>query len=400
MISGHGDDAFRFARAIVANFSSNVYAHVDLEPLKAHLRQRIDVIGHYPEPEPSALERALAERHGIDPAAVCVTNGATEAIYLTAHAFADRPSTILGPTFSEYFDACRMYGSERSDGGIPGRGPCAGLVEQTRFLRVECPQTRRVPFAPEGRPLSPESGGAERAGRCPVKPGMTDGGKPGMTDGGKLGGMVWICNPNNPTGDVIPKERLEKAIEDNPGTVFVIDQSYGAFTREPLLSAAEAVRYPNVIQLHSMTKRYAIPGIRLGYLTANPGLTERIRAVRMPWSVNALAIEAGLYLCRHPDIAPIDLDALLAETRRLHDALNALPGLTTLPTQTHFFLCHLEEGRAADLKEWLAENHGILIRDAANFEGLDEGHFRIATQTAEENDLLVDAIRNYLEDRR
>ena len=392
MISGHGDDAFRFARAIVANFSSNVYAHVDLELLKAHLRQRIDVIGHYPEPEPYALERALAERHGIDPAAVCVTNGATEAIYLTAHAFADRPSTILGPTFSEYFDACRMYGSERSEGGIPGRGACAGLVEQTRFLRVECPQTRRVPFAPEGMPCSSESGGAERAERCRVKP--------GMTEEMRSGGTVWICNPNNPMGGVIPKERLEKAIEDNPGTVFVIDQSYGFFTREPLLSAAEAVRYPNVIQLHSMTKRFAIPGIRLGYLTANPGLTERIRAVRMPWSVNALAIEAGLYLCRHPDTAPIDLDALLAETRRLHDALNALPGLTALPTQTHFFLCHLEEGRAADLKQRLAENHGILIRDAANFEGLDEGHFRIATQTAEENDLLVDAIRNYLEDRR
>ena len=425
MISGHGDDAFRFARAIVANFSSNVYAHVDLEPLKAHLRQRIDVIGHYPEPEPSALERALAERHGIDPAAVCVTNGATEAIYLTAHAFADRLSTILGPTFSEYFDACRLYtpsdahstAPDSGEQGIPSgaNGTLRVCEHSTRKSHV-CSTRPTLASLPEIPPLLHSLGisehnsgwfsgwtafflpartktrAAKRAERCPVKPGMTDGGKPG--------GMVWICNPNNPTGDVVPKERLEKAIEDNPGTVFVIDQSYGFFTREPLLSAAEAVRYPNVIQLHSMTKRYAIPGIRLGYFTANPGLTERIRAVRMPWSVNALAIEAGLYLCRHPDTAPIDLDALLAETRRLHDALNALPGLTALPTQTHFFLCHLEEGRAADLKQWLAENHGILIRDAANFEGLDEGHFRIATQTAEENDLLVDAIRNYLEDRR
>lgn len=211
---------------------------------------------------------------------------------------------------------------------------------------------------------------------------------------------MWLCNPNNPTGGVMPKDELIKAIEENPETVFVIDQSYGFFTKEPLLSAAEAVRYPNVVQLHSMTKRYAIPGLRLGYITANPALLEKIRAVRMPWSVNALAIEAGLYLCNHPDTGRIDLDALFAETRRLRDALNALPGLTAEATQTHFFLCHLAEGSAADLKQWLAENHGILIRDASNFEGLDAGHFRIATQTPEENDALVAAIRQYLEERR
>ena len=331
MISGHGDDAFHFSRPMVANFSSNVYGHVDLEPLKAHLRQRLDAIGHYPEPEPYSLERALAGRLGISPASICVTNGATEAIYLTAHAFQDAHPTILGPTFSEYADACQLYESEPR--------------------------------------------GARRA-------------------------MIWLCNPNNPTGGVIPKEELTKEIEENPETVFVIDQSYGFFTKEPLLSAAEAVAYPNVIQLHSMTKRYAMPGLRLGYITANPALTEMIRTVRMPWSVNALAIEAGLYLCQHPETGPIDLETLLAETQRLRKALNAIPGLTAEPTQTHFFLCHLQKGSAADLKQWLADKHGILIRDASNFEGLDEGHFRIATQTPEENNLLTTAIQHYLEDRR
>ena len=72
--------------------------------------------------------------------------------------------------------------------------------------------------------------------------------------------------------------------------------------------------------------------------------------------------------------------------------------MTAEPTQTHFFLCRLATGRACDLKQWLAEKHGILIRDAANFEGLDEGCFRIATQTPEENKLLGEAIRQYLED--
>ena len=347
MIQGHGDDRYRFDREIRADFSSNVYSHVDLEPLKAHLRQRLDVIGRYPEPEPYTLEKALAARLAIDPTAICVTSGATEAIYHIAHAFQAAHSTILGPTFSEYADACRLFGSELSAGWYP-------VSEHFFASETDTRGARRV--------------------------------------------LIWLCNPNNPTGGVIPKEDLVKAIEANPETVFVIDQSYGFFTKEPLLSAAEAVGYPNVLQLHSMTKRYAMPGLRLGYVTGHPALIEQLRRVRMPWSVNALAIEAGLYLSAHSDTAPIDLEALLAETRRLREALNAIPGLAAEPTKTHFFLCRLESGRAADLKQRLAEEYGLLIRDAANFEGLGEGHFRIATQTPAENDLLVEAIRNILQD--
>ena len=109
MLQGHGDDLYRFARPIRANFSSNVPGRVDLGALKAHLQAHLDLIGHYPEPEPYTLEAALAAKHAIDPAAVCATNGATEAIYLIAHAFARSHSTILQPTFSEYADACRLY---------------------------------------------------------------------------------------------------------------------------------------------------------------------------------------------------------------------------------------------------------------------------------------------------
>ena len=430
MIQGHGDDRWRFDRPIRANFSSNVYGRVDLGALKAHLATRLDAIGHYPEPEPYSLERALASRLGLDPAAVCVTNGATEAIYLTAHAFAGSHSTILQPTFSEYADASRLYShsvahsaaldfvlagrknavqpenhpqlhsldaSERSDGAfsdslVAGRPGGAGTVR-----KGEMPRALTVLPARETETSESETGGAERAMRCPVKPGMTIGDKPKMPDEGRTG-IVWLCNPNNPTGSVIPKEQLVEAIEGRPETVFVIDQSYGFFTREPLLTASEAVRLGNVIQLHSMTKRYAMPGLRLGYVVGHPQLIDRLRAVRMPWSVNGLAIEAGLYLCEHPDTGPIDLPSLLAETQRLRAALDALPGLSALPTQTHFFLCRLAQGRAADLKQWLADNHGLLIRNASNFEGLGAGCFRIATQTPEENELLIAAIRLYLEE--
>ena len=393
MLQGHGDDLYRFARPIRANFSSNVPGRVDLGALKAHLQAHLDLIGHYPEPEPYTLEAALAAKHAIDPAAVCVTNGATEAIYLIANAFARSHSTILQPTFSEYADACRLYHHTI----IPGARqnlfePSEGaLVRKNLPLHQAYAQINESAAADGFLPsehfsaseVKTRSCGAIVGERCSVKPGMT---------------MIWLCNPNNPTGSVVPVDELRAAIEDHPQTIFVIDQSYGFFTREPLLSAAEAVRFPNIIQLHSMTKRYAMPGLRLGYMTGSPTLLAHIRNFRMPWSVNAMAIEAGLYLCAHPETAPIDLPALLAETRRLRERLNTLPGLTAEPTQTHFFLCRLATHRASDLKQWLADRHGLLIRDASNFEGLDAGAFRIATQTPEENELLVEAVRQYLEE--
>lgn len=336
MITGHGDDAYRYDCPIRSNFSSNVYAHVALEPLLTHLQGRLSAIRNYPEPEPYRLERALAEKLDITPETVCVTSGATEAIYLTAQAFRGAHSTIFQPAFNEYADACRLHGHSVSS-ALP-----------------ECPSP-----APSTQAL------------------------------------IWICNPNNPTGRVLSKAELSSLFLAQPDTIFVVDASYEFFTREPVLSAAEALRFPNLILLHSMTKRYAMPGIRLGYMTAPAALMKRIRDCRMPWSVNALAVEAGLYLVEHPETGPIDLDALLAETQRLRSALDALPGVSVRPTQTHFMLAALEKGRACDLKDTLARRHGLLIRDASNFEGLDETYFRIATQTPAENDSLVAAIAEW-----
>ena len=344
MIQGHGDDAYRYGRPIVANFSSNVYNRVDLSALKEHLRSRLDVIGSYPEPEPYTLEARIAALHGLpDPASVCVTNGATEAIYLIAQAFYYSRTAVFQPTFSEYADACRINGHEVN--------------------------TLTLPVVPG-----------------PVQ----------ITEDADL---VWLCNPNNPTGGVVPKAELEALIDSHPDIVFVLDQSYGFFTREPLLSAAEAAERLNVIQLHSMTKRYAVPGLRLGYIVAHPSLMERVREYRMPWSVNAIAIEAGLYLTGHPETAPIDLDALLAETSRLQRLLRGIPGVAVWDTSTHFMLCHLVSGSAGDMKDWLARGKGLLIRDASNFTLLGSEFFRIATQTPKENDLLVAAVRVYMEGR-
>ena len=170
---------------------------------------------------------------------------------------------------------------------------------------------------------------------------------------------------------------------------------YEFFTLKPLLSAGEAAGYPNVILLHSMTKRFAVPGLRLGFMTANQILLREIRLQRMPWSVNQLAIEAGHYLLRHAGEYHVDISLLLKEKDRLAEALLAIGGMEVWASDTHYMLVQLRMGRAAALKEYLAGECGILIRDASNFEGLNEHFFRIATQTPEENNELIESIKKW-----
>lgn len=335
MIDGHGDDSYKYRQPITSNFSSNVYNKVDLSGLQAHLCSRMASISAYPEPEPYTLEKRLAARCGLPPASVCVTNGATEAIYLIAQTFRGTHTAVRMPTFSEYADACRMHGHRLT----------------SLYTLDKLPDDVHI---------------------------------------------LWLCNPNNPTGEVYDKGRLRQLIKNHPQVCFIIDQSYEYFTLKELFTPGEAAEYPNVILLHSMTKRYAIPGLRLGYITAHAGLLERLRANRMPWSVNQLAIEAGLYLLEEGVPQAVGMETYLAECARLRGLLEALGGVKVWPTDTHFMLARLRVGKAAALKEYLANEHGMLIRDASNFEGLDETYFRIATQTPEENDRLVAAIGEWM----
>lgn len=341
MIEGHGDDLYKYPCSITANFSSNLCSWVDLSRLEAHLHEKLDkAITTYPEPQPKTLEAVLARNLYITPENVCVTAGVTEAIYLIAQTFAEGKSTVLQPTFSEYADACRIHRHR---------------VISLFYL--------------------PEDG-------CLPK---------GLQ-------LFWLCNPNNPTGTVTDKAVLKELIQKNPHVCFIIDQSYEAFTLRPLFTAAEAALLPNVLLLHSLTKRFAIPGLRLGFLTGSASLLHQLRTHRMPWSVNGVALIAGLFLAEHPDAVPFDLPACLEETARLSTCLRALGGMDVWDTDTHFMLVHLRIGQAAALKNYLVYRHGILIRDASNFECLDNSFFRIATQRREDNERLLQGIAQWMEE--
>lgn len=362
MLQGHGDDTYDHP-GIRSNFSSNIFPHADLTGLKAHLQGKLDLIDSYPEPEPRVLEKVIARKHGISSDNVLVTNGATDAIYLIAQTAAKNHHTHFSvgplPTFSEYEDACRMF-------GLTQRNGCDGY---------------------------------KKAGHT----------------------ILWLCNPNNPTGDVYPEAELAEFAQRYD--IVVIDQSYEDYTLESVMTHQEAAASRNIVQLHSMTKTYAVPGLRIGYVVAPQPIIALLRENIRPWAVNALAIEAGIWLVendicvlqdfknlkdlkdpkdlkdlkdpKHPQ-SHSGLRALLAETRRLREMLNQIPGITAAGTQTNFFLVEMASKTAAELKNHLALKHHILIRDASNFRGLTPRHFRISTQSPQENILLTDAIREFM----
>lgn len=331
MIPGHGDDIYINGRDIKANFSSNVYRHINHSGLFRHLQDSFPKINSYPEPDSGTLANLIAEKTGTRRESIIVTNGATEAIYLVASTFRGKQSAILSPTFAEYNDACTLY--------------------EHRVRLIDS--------------LS------------------------GITNEDEI---LWICNPNNPTGTVIPATDLQNLICEIKDKIIVIDQSYGELTKDATLPISTVNKDNNLIIIKSLTKEYGIPGLRVGYIASDKRLCSMINTRCLPWSVNILASEAAKFLITKGDPG-FNIYALLEETQRFMREIADIPGFLTFDTRTNYFLCKHDSTKASELKEWLLAEHGLLIRDASNFRGLDDKYFRIAAQLPEENNLLINALK-------
>lgn len=339
MLFGHGDDFYNFKEEVRINFSSNVWHGANLEKLIDHLNTQFDKITRYPDPDASTLKRLLARRFEIKEENVVVTNGSVTAFYLLAQAWKGAKSMILSPSFSEYEDACSLHEHEI-----------------TYFSNTEDLSELSL----------------------------------------KGQDFCWICNPNNPDGKLIHRTELLKLIAANKQTTFIVDQAYVAFTTESMLKPADLKANKNLVLVQSISKAYNIPGLRIGYIVASPAICEKVKKFLIPWSVNALAIEASKYILIHPAQFTLPIRKWQRETAEFIYQLNKLDNLEILPTSTTFFLVRLKKGTAADLKKYLIDNYGILIRDASNFRGLDETYFRLSTQTSAENMELVNAIKEWL----
>lgn len=337
MISGHGDDRHQYSQKILADFSSNVWFGGTAPELIIHLQQNMHLAGNYPEPDAADLCRKIAGSHGVNPNQVLAFNGSVDAFYTIALAFRETASSILYPAFSEYEDACRMHN------------------HQIRFF------------------TSAES----------------------LNDAGKEADLCWIGNPNNPDGHIFEFPEIEEFLKKNIETILVIDEAYAGFVPDFQSVVSLTKIYTNLIVVRSLTKCCAIPGLRLGYAITSDKLARRLRKYQQPWSVNVLAQQAGKFIFDHPHQFLPDTQLICQRSYDFQMAVNQLPNFRVIPSKAPFFLIEMQSGTAKELKEFLIQKHRILIRDASNFNGLNEQYFRVCTRDENDNQLLISGLSEW-----
>lgn len=340
MITGHGDDAYNYPDGIIGDFSSNVpYSHHGAL-VAEHLCHEMSRIHNYPDPQARQLTQALRGHHHLTEGTdVLVTNGSAESFYLLAHLFSGSKSIITYPSFAEYEDACTLY------------------KHDLRYLALDNIDTSDI-------------------------------------NGAKT---LWFALPNNPDGYIMPVEKIRALCANHPNTFVIIDNAYGELCPPSADLIPLHSEYPNLISVHSLTKTFAIPGLRLGYTIASSEVISALQPCRIPWSVNSLALSAGLFIIQKYEELRPDAKNLCPESERLQQILSKIEGLEVLPSRCNFFLCKLQRGTAAELKEYLATRHKLLIRNADNFRGLTAQHFRVSVQGEALNSLLCQGIKMYLQ---
>lgn len=331
----------------ILDFSSNINPLGFPASVTTLLRQDIGTIACYPDTHSTNLRKVLAPRIGVTTRNIIVGNGSTELIYLLPRVFKPRSALILQPTFTEYQASLLSSG-------------CA-----LRFLPLKERYSFRVDLD-EMIPLLPEID------------------------------ILYVCNPNNPTGVLLKKEALKSLIVEagKRDVVVVVDESFMDFSGADSL-AEESVKSDKLIVLNSMTKFYGIPGLRLGYLVAHGKTVERINKHKEPWSVNVLAQRIGSACLKDNAFCARTRQFVSRERHYLYTQLNALEGIKAYDSSANFLLSKIVKNGLTSTEVYNAlAREGILIRDCRSFKGMGTKFIRLAVKQRKQNNRLIKALKS------
>lgn len=333
------------AAAQLLDFSANLNPLGPPEWLRAEISAGVGELMHYPDPDCTALCQLLAQQNRVAPEQLLVGNGATELLHLLPRALAIDSALIPVPAYADYEDAARLTGL------------------QLELLPL-CPeQNFELDFDRLSARLKPRQ-------------------------------LVFLGQPNNPTGRSFTAEPLRQLARQHPQTWFVIDESFIAF------SAAETLRRErpaNVIIVESLTKTYAIPGLRLGYLIAEVEVVSLLRRLLPDWTVNSLAQLVGCRALADRDYLQRSRERVVELRQQLLQRLTGITGVKVYPGEANFLLIQMENSRlsATELAERILRQ-GIAIRDCSNFSGLDKRFLRLAVRPAAEQERLCRVLQQLL----
>ena len=331
------------------DFSANINPLGLAPEVTQVIQENIAGIVHYPDPQAKALKTALREHYHLPEEQLLLGNGAAELFYLLVHMVRPKRVGIPVPSFGEYQRAAEAVGADI----------------------VFSPLQAAAEFAPDIDRFKQEIENVD---------------------------CIFIGNPNNPTGKLLTRAQLIEYLPflETRGIWTVVDESFldflpdeEAYTVRDLTS-----QYKHLLVVRSLTKFYAMPGLRLGFASAHPDLVQRLERGKDVWNVNSLAQAAGVAALGLKVYHKKSREFVQAEKDWLYERLCAVNGLSPIRPSVNFILVNVEEtGLSSGELTARMRGQGVLVRDCANYTGLEgRQYIRVAVRSRAENEQLLKAL--------
>jgi len=358
MLNGHGGNINQICSKYgldpdeIIDFSASINPLGCPEGVRKAISERFADIKNYPDSECTSLRKTIADKVHCSESNIIIGNGSNELFYLIPRALKPKQGILLQPTFSEFKDAlCNANVEVVEIVNDSGRFP---------IINKDIRSLKNIEY-----------------------------------------GMVFLCNPNNPTGQLTLKEEILELVKDNTNRLIVADEAFMDFVDEDEKYSVikEAPLMDNLIVVRSLTKFYGFPGLRLGYLVANESTVNKLMQFKEPWTVNTFAQIAGQVAINDEAFAANTREYVSREKAFLYDRLSRIKGIRPFQPSVNFILVriHNAEITSSQIQDFLIKDK-IIIRDCSNFVGLSEKYFRVAVKTREENQKLLSAMKLVLED--
>lgn len=353
----HGGNIFEIARQYGKSPDKLIDFSASINPLglskraEKKIKTNLAAILHYPDEESFLLRKALAEYHDLPEENILIGAGSTEFIYALPRVLKIRRALIVTPTFSEYENALES---------------CDGEKIEIHYFETTEEDGFEISV---GGLISALSRGYD---------------------------VLYLCNPNNPTGVLTEREELLKILQmtEREKVWFIIDEAFIDFVEKETL-IKEVLSSQKLIIMRSLTKFFALPGLRVGYLIAPPQLIQEFKKKREPWRVNVLAQIAAIESLQDKNYIQKTKELIEEEKKRLIQGLRAIPGFIPYPGKANFLLVQIHPHicmTSTELKDMLI-TEGILIRDCRTFHHLGPFFFRVAIRSPRENNRLLKALQ-------
>ncbi|OPY72484.1 MAG: Threonine-phosphate decarboxylase [Syntrophorhabdus sp. PtaU1.Bin050] len=351
----HGGDIYAYlerhgtTEENVIDFSASINPLGPPRSVLAEIEHHLNHVIHYPDSDARRLRSKISETHNLDPALIVCGNGCTELIRLVPVALGFKKVLIPSPTYSDYERACRLAN--------PGSTIIHHPLRKEKLFDIDTEGLTHTMVNEE-------------------------------VD------AVFLCNPNNPTGRLMRRESLMEIAEaaKQHRAYLVVDESFIDFCPSAGSLINNVETNPYLMILRSMTKFYALPGLRIGYGVFPAEVAGALRTHQAPWSVNTLAQVAAFAALGATGYREETLKIISEQKRVLEQGLSDL-GIDFTPSVANYYLLAIPA--AQQIASYL-EHRGLLVRNCVNFKGLDRAYLRIAVKSLNHNMLLLHYLEEYL----